>query len=155
MRTLKDHHSVVTCVCVSNDGRYIVSGSNVGEVQVWSFESGECLASIHGHNGDVASVSISLDGKYVVSRSSDGSVCVWSLLYDEAPTIRTMLIRKWASSPEALSFNRATLFACTGITPANGRLIKQLGGEIAQAQELLVASEDDSDEFVETETESS
>ncbi len=145
---LKGHTSEVKfnfkCVCVSNDGRYIVSGSNDRAVRVWSFQSGECLAYMLGNNREIECVSISPDSKYVVSGSDDGYVCVWALWDDyegasgvsgvsasggtRTPTctLRTTLVRMWASSPETLSFTQATLNDCSGLSNANAKLIEQL-----------------------------
>ncbi len=134
-RTLRGHTRRVNSVCISNDGKYIVSGSNDCDVRVWSYESGECLAVMSGHNGPVASVSITPDNKYVAYGSEDGCAYVWSLLDSgsisgDGGTLQTTLVRKWTSSPGALSFKNTTLDGCTGIATRNGRLIRQLGGSL-------------------------
>ncbi len=124
-------------VCASNDNSLIASGTFDGVIQVWSFESGECLAVMHGHDRKLASLKISTDGKYVVSGSFDGSVCVWALWDADRGSgnhrggggaVTLVLVRKWASSAERLSFKHATFNACTGISNGNSRLIEQLGG---------------------------
>ena len=66
------------CGAFSNDGKYIVSGSNNGNVKIWSTETGDVVRALTGHTRVVTSVAFSRDGKYVVSGSNDKSVKIWS-----------------------------------------------------------------------------
>ena len=76
---LLGHTGDVTSVCVTADGKRVVSGSVDKTVRVWSLESGEQVRQLSGHTGTVRSVCVTADGKYVVSGSADNTVRVWSL----------------------------------------------------------------------------
>ena len=64
---------------VSEDGRYIVSGSADKIVRVWGLGTWERIVELVGHTNDVQSVAVSVDGKYIVSGGDDKTVRVWSV----------------------------------------------------------------------------
>ncbi|OGP52062.1 MAG: hypothetical protein A2Y79_12215 [Deltaproteobacteria bacterium RBG_13_43_22] len=78
LRTLKQEWGAM-CVRVTPDGRYAVSGSDHGMLNVWSLESGQSLRILKGHTGSISSVSLTPDGKRAVSGSWDKSLRVWDL----------------------------------------------------------------------------
>ena len=45
-RTLKGHEKWVRSVCISSDGKRVVSGSEDRTVKVWKVEKGECIWDI-------------------------------------------------------------------------------------------------------------
>ena len=77
VRCLRGHEQGVWSVCVSADGRYIVSGSDDCTVRVWDAHTGTPLHTLVGHTGGVYSVCISRDGSTIASGSADKSVRVW------------------------------------------------------------------------------
>ena len=79
IHTLSGHNDYVLSVCVSPDGRHIVSGSQDKTVKVWDMESGQCIHTLNDHNKDVTSVCVSPDGRRIVSGSSDATVRVWDM----------------------------------------------------------------------------
>ncbi len=64
-------------VAISQDNKFIVSGSQDSTIIVWERESGIQLQELKGHNDTVWSVTISLDNKFIVSGSSDKTIRVW------------------------------------------------------------------------------
>ncbi|TFK39160.1 WD40-repeat-containing domain protein, partial [Crucibulum laeve] len=77
--------SAINSASFSQDGKYIVFGSDDKAIQVWNVETGEVVGDpIQGHTGPVRSVSFSPDGKYIVSGSSDKTVRVWKVGTGEA-----------------------------------------------------------------------
>jgi WD40 repeat protein len=63
---------------VSGDGRYIVSGSEDGEVKVWRSRTLEEILSFEGHRGGVSGVAISANGNRIVSTGfTDRTAKVW------------------------------------------------------------------------------
>lgn len=62
------------------DGSRVVTSTH-GQLQVWDFASGDCLASLAGHRGEITSLLISPDGKVAVSAggSEDYRVHSWDL----------------------------------------------------------------------------
>lgn len=72
---------------VSGDGRFVATGLAHGEIQVWSLDSGQCVATLPGHTGAVTSLALSQDGRRALSASfrgarrgaGDGTVRVWDV----------------------------------------------------------------------------
>jgi WD40 repeat protein len=64
-------------VCISADGKRIVSGSEDQTVKVWDADKGKELLTLKGHTGGVESVCLSADGKRIVSGSADSTMRVW------------------------------------------------------------------------------
>ena len=77
----EEYYDVVKSVVVvafSPDGTLIVSGNNVGEIQLWKGETGAAIgAPLRGHSEQVSSIAFSLDGAWFVSSSFDGTVQLW------------------------------------------------------------------------------
>jgi len=68
----------VSSVTFSQEGKYVVSGSDDNTARVWEAATGREVARMT-HDGVVNSVDFSPDGRYVVSGSADGTarVRVW------------------------------------------------------------------------------
>eukprot|EP00048_Salpingoeca_helianthica_P014189 m.219125 g.219125 ORF g.219125 m.219125 type:complete len:1720 (+) comp15609_c0_seq4:59-5218(+) len=76
---LLGHAATVESVCVTADGKCVVSASHDKTVRIWSLETGDCLCTLEDHEFPVSSVCVTEDGKYVVSGSYDSKLRVWSL----------------------------------------------------------------------------
>ena len=79
LSTFSGHSSLITCMAVTLDGRYAVSGSYDNTVKVWDVETGIELRTFCNHSQKVTAVGISFDNKYVISGSLDRTVIVWEL----------------------------------------------------------------------------
>ena len=66
-------------MCVTPDGKHVVSGSGDKTVRIWSLESGQLVRQLDGHTDRVYSVCVTPDGKHVVSGSYDKTVRIWSV----------------------------------------------------------------------------
>ncbi|MEW6349906.1 MAG: AAA family ATPase [Thermodesulfobacteriota bacterium] len=108
------HHSWVTSVSVSPDGRRVLSGTYDRTVRLWDLETGECLRTLRGHGDMVSTVSMTLDGKRAVSASHDRTIRLWDL--ESGQCIRTV------TSPVELG----TL----SITPDGRRAVSGSGGGV-------------------------
>lgn len=76
---LKGHTSPLTCVAVSRDGKWIVTGSEDGAARVWDAATGAGLAELVGHSDRLNSVAFNSDSTWIVTASRDGSARVWSI----------------------------------------------------------------------------
>ena len=86
--SFEGHRGAVTSVCLSFDGRYVLSGSTDATVKMWEAASGQCLRTFAGHADAVTSVAFSADGRFALSGSADRTLRVWVLdweLADAAP----------------------------------------------------------------------
>lgn len=73
------HTERVTCLAVTSDSKFVVSGSDDASVKVWNIETKNLERTIKGHRYPVQSVGISPDNKYVISSSEDATTKVWEL----------------------------------------------------------------------------
>ena len=69
----------VHSVAISNDSRYLVSGSNDKTVRLWDVATGKEIKQFLGHTESVNSVAISKDSRYLVSGSIDKTLRLWEL----------------------------------------------------------------------------
>jgi len=60
------------------DGKTIISGGT-SELEIWSVENGNRIASIEGYSGSVKCVDVSADGKFVAAGGHDGVIRVWDI----------------------------------------------------------------------------
>ncbi|NIO87684.1 MAG: hypothetical protein GTN53_44300 [Candidatus Aminicenantes bacterium] len=66
-------------MAITQDGKYIASGSADSRVCLWDSATGKEIRTFKGHAGGVSSVALTADGKYLVSGSWDKTVRLWDL----------------------------------------------------------------------------
>jgi len=73
------YHCVPTSVGISPDGKFIVSGSVDGTINLWDIKSARKIKIFEGHIHEITSVLITSDGKFIVSGSVDGTIKLWDI----------------------------------------------------------------------------
>ena len=48
-RTFEGHYMTVSSVAISEDGKWVVSGSDDKTVKLWNLETGDCTHTFEGH----------------------------------------------------------------------------------------------------------
>jgi WD40 repeat protein len=66
----------VTALTVTPDGRFALTGNDIGEIHVWDLADGKLSFTERGHNNGIDSLIISPDGHLLASNSYDG-VRLW------------------------------------------------------------------------------
>jgi WD40 repeat protein len=79
VRTMAGHQSDVTCLAITPDGHFAVSGSTDKTVKVWNLAVGKEIRSLEGHKDQVSCIAITPDGSFAVSGSEDNTLKVWEL----------------------------------------------------------------------------
>lgn len=78
-KKIDNHREPITCVAVSRDGNFAVSGSRDFLVKIWQLSSGETHTTLDGHTGAVTCVDFAPNGLFAVSGSEDKTLRVWGL----------------------------------------------------------------------------
>lgn len=74
------HQQAVSAMAVSQDGRYLATGSIDNDIRIWDLENKLERFILKGHEGDVETLDFSKDGKYLASGSTDGKIILWNAL---------------------------------------------------------------------------
>ncbi|MGB3653153.1 MAG: WD40 repeat domain-containing protein [Rivularia sp. (in: cyanobacteria)] len=78
IRTLEEHSSSVTALCLTEDGKTLFSGSGDNTIKIWDWQQGELIRTLEGHSLGVNSLAIAPDGKTLISASNDTTIKVWN-----------------------------------------------------------------------------
>jgi len=73
------HQRAVTCMMLSENSRYLVSGSADATVKVWNMDSERLLTTLKGHEDEVWCSAISPDNEFIVTGSKDKTIRLWRL----------------------------------------------------------------------------
>jgi len=68
-----------TVLCFSPDGRYIVSGDIIGNINVCDIKNNYNTYNCIGHDDEIFSICVSPDNKYIISGSRDKLVKIWDI----------------------------------------------------------------------------
>jgi WD40 repeat protein len=77
------HSDIITCAALSEDDRYLVTGSLDSNVVIWQLRSNATVNfkfTIFGHEKEITAVDISRDNDVIVSASKHGKILVHSFL---------------------------------------------------------------------------
>jgi WD40 repeat protein len=74
------HTDVITSVCITRDGKYMLSGSGDETVKLWDITTRKCILTL-GHTNTVLCVNFCPDGKHVAAMSvnSGGAIKIWDI----------------------------------------------------------------------------
>ncbi|XP_033644515.1 NACHT domain- and WD repeat-containing protein 1-like [Asterias rubens] len=78
VHTFQGHTEYISCICISKEDKYAVSGADDHTVKVWSLVDNHMICDITSHDGSITHVDITSD-KVIVSTSVDGKVVLTKL----------------------------------------------------------------------------
>lgn len=76
---IENHREPITCVTVSRDGQYAVSGGRDCLVKIWLTSTGETHTTLDENTAPITCVDIAPNSQFVVSGSEDGTIRTWSI----------------------------------------------------------------------------
>ena len=79
VKTLDGHTDAVNDIELSNNGKWLVSGSNDKTARIWDAVTGKQVRILPVDCWKVTSINISRDSRYVTTGCNDGSIKVWEL----------------------------------------------------------------------------
>jgi len=85
VRVFSGHTGRVSCICLSTDARWAVSGGkgvNKGfdkTLRLWEVDTGKCIRVFEGHTSGINSVCISVNGQWAISGGEDKMLRLWEL----------------------------------------------------------------------------
>jgi len=87
IRAFRSHDLPVTCVAVSRDGQFALSGSADKTLKLWEIASGRLVQTFQGHTERVLGVAFSPDGRRALSGGADRTVRLWDLSTGKARSL--------------------------------------------------------------------
>jgi guanine nucleotide-binding protein subunit beta-2-like 1 protein len=96
-KLLGGHGETVSCVVLSSDGQFCLSGSWDKTMRLWDLNTGATVRTFHGHTKDVNSVAFSGDNRQIVSGSRDMTIKLWNTLAECKFTISEDMHTDWVS----------------------------------------------------------
>lgn len=81
IKVLEGHKDWVNSLAITQDGKYLISGSADKTIKVWNLatDKGQLVQTLAEHQGSVKAVAVSKSGTYLASGSNDGTVKLWML----------------------------------------------------------------------------
>ncbi len=80
-QTLQAHKGPITCLTISRDGKYALTGSKDATIAVWDISENKCLAVLRGHTQSVIAVAFEYNSSGITrffSFSKDFTMRTWS-----------------------------------------------------------------------------
>jgi guanine nucleotide-binding protein subunit beta-2-like 1 protein len=96
-RALKGHNHFVSCLTMTNDSKYVVSGSWDKTLRLWDLNTFKTKHVLVGHTKDVVSCAFSSDNRAIYSGSMDKTIIVWNVNGERQHT-EDKEMKGWVSS---------------------------------------------------------
>lgn len=74
LKSFNGHSQPVSCLAISLDSRFALSGSWDKTIRLWEIAAGCCIYTFEGHTTEVHSVAFTPDGRFAVSGSRDHDI---------------------------------------------------------------------------------
>lgn len=104
------HESGVHCLAMSPDGQWVASGSEGGEIGVWSLATGELRRRlVAAHAGPVLALAFEATTDNLLSAGADGRVLRWDLAAPEGSVPTVMAQAEGGATVAAAVFHGASL----------------------------------------------
>ncbi|XP_014283733.1 WD repeat-containing protein 43 [Halyomorpha halys] len=127
----KSNKGKITCICVSDDGEFCVTGSHT--LQLWDVKNKKLLKTYTGHHSEVVNL-VFVNKQYFLScGSEDRHITVWSTKDESNESLGRFALGESIKNSISIFENESTLHLCT--CTRNGLLLyfnHQLNGKIGK-----------------------
>ena len=69
----------VLCTAVHPGGHCLASGAADGQVKLWLYNEGACVATGQQHTGEVTRCMFTPDGQRLITADTHGTLCFWDI----------------------------------------------------------------------------
>jgi WD40 repeat protein len=73
------HTDAITCMALSPDNEYLVTGSDDSTAKVWKVDDGSIVVDLAKHDAPVKDVTFSPNGQFIATASQDKTARIWDL----------------------------------------------------------------------------
>ncbi|WP_010587411.1 WD40 repeat domain-containing serine/threonine protein kinase [Schlesneria paludicola] len=117
------HTSLVSCIAVSPDGRWVATGSYSDDVVIWRADTLQVQMRLNGHTDDVRTLAFSPDSKVIASAGRDCTIRRWNVPEGtfithaemEGGTVRSIAFQTNDQLLAVHSFGRIQSWASSGL----------------------------------------
>lgn len=117
---------VTGTIAFSLDGKWLASGSNDGNLQLWDTLTYMRLKELQGHRGPVTAIDFSTSGKVLASGSEDNTIRVW----DTASGELLLTLEGHISSINTIAFSPTDQLLASGSDDETIRVWNATSGEL-------------------------
>jgi WD40 repeat protein len=151
------HHTDVTCLSATADGKTLASASSDGTILLWDVQKGQRLREFPGHDYKVLSIAYAPDGKTLATYGGDFTVRIWDAKTgEELRCVQVGSCRDavasflhFSSSQQSLVYSpEGRVLACRDpdgivylLDPATGRELNRLKADQGQARCLAFSTD--------------
>ncbi|KAJ8287770.1 hypothetical protein COCON_G00004290 [Conger conger] len=118
VKSIYTFNPVSALTFLSEGDGHIVTGSDGGKVEVWSWDSMECCQSVKEHEDSVTS--LQGQGPLLFSGSADGAVSVWEVLCSAPAPLKHL--HHWSSSVTGCDTPSDSAFSRLALSPRGDRV---------------------------------
>jgi WD40 repeat protein len=79
IKTFIGHSAWVNNLCISADGKFLITGSYNKQAKLWDLTAGKQIRTFSGHSDYITTVSISPDNSNAITGSTDKTAILWDL----------------------------------------------------------------------------
>lgn len=77
------HLDGVSAICLSHNGRFIVSGGMNGEIRLWNIKTRELVCHLKEHSSRITSIVLTNNDQVAISSSRDRCLLTWDLMKEK------------------------------------------------------------------------
>lgn len=117
------HTDVVTCVAISPNGKYVLSGSADHTAKLWS-RSGQEIQTFSGHTKSITTVAFSPKGEYILTGGQDTMALLWDLNGREIQTFKgkgEVFLAVFSPDGKSILLGRSTFGSSLHLWNLNGQ----------------------------------